>query len=111
MAGVLPLAQGMATLMEWIIACGCGIPPPAIRSMFIVVIAILCMPWHGRLTANAWLQQARVVMCRCGRRCKFYLSIDRARSPLASSHGEEWRVLVWGLGWVVPVLLPYARQD
>jgi len=29
---------------------------------------------------------------------KKYISTCRARSPLAFRYGEEWRVLVWGLG-------------
>src|SRR5438876_3898339 len=118
---VSPLAQGMATLMGWIIVYACGMSPPAIRSMFIVVIVILCMPWHGHQTASDWPRQVRAVMCKCGRRCK-----PRPHSracPMSEWYGpvgaaspkdpDDWRLLrgAWAAARAAPTAFHFQPDD
>src|SRR5947209_19311629 len=71
MGSALRLDQVTAIRMGWIIACGYGIPPQEIRSIFIMVIAKLCILWRGHQTAHASSLRAGVAPYKCGRQYKF----------------------------------------
>src|SRR6266568_8768914 len=71
MESTLPLDQVMAIRMGWIIACGYGISPQEIRSIFIMVNVTLYILWRGHQTAHASSLQAGVAPYKCGRQYKF----------------------------------------